>query len=155
VRLVPAIAASLLLLTACGGGDGDAPDRAAQLLANLPSCDRVPLDESAEIAADVDGLYLPETARVTSVTEQGPLTTVSGTIRMSPLEIRHQYESRHDVDLLRVEDEVFEAEILMRADGHRMYLMASALCADGSALTAIVGPDSDEAGLPEFQSDLP
>lgn len=151
--------ASVLLLAACAGGDGGdgevATDRAAQLLANLPDCDRVPLDESPEIAAEVTGLYLPEDARVTSVTEQGPLTTVSGTIRMSPLDIRDQYESRDDLDLLRVEDEVFETEVLVRAGGHRMYLMASALCADGSALTAIVGPDSDEAGLPEFQSDQP
>lgn len=148
--------ATVLLLAACGSGDGEvATDRPAQLLANLPDCDRVPLDESPEIAADVAGLYLPEDARVTSVTEQGPLTTVSGTIRMSPLDIRDQYESRDDLDLLRIEDEVFETEVLVRAGGHRMYLMASALCADGSALTAIVGPDSDEAGLPEFQSDLP
>jgi hypothetical protein len=145
--------ASVSLLAACGGEV--ATDRPAQMLANLPDCDRVPLDESPEIAAEVAGLYLPEDARVTSVTEQGPLTTVSGTIRMSPLDIRDQYESRDDLDLLRVEDEVFETEVLVRAGGHRMYLMASALCADGSALTAIVGPDSDEAGLPEFQSDVP
>jgi hypothetical protein len=34
-----------------------------------------------------------------------------------------------------------------------MYLLAMALCADGTAISAMIGPDSEDAGLPEFQSD--
>ncbi|HEX5540407.1 MAG TPA: hypothetical protein VFX60_02400 [Micromonospora sp.] len=151
---VLALVVAVPLLGACGGGTAshEPADRAQAMLANLPSCDRVPLDEEAEVAADVTGLVLPDGARVTSVLEQGALTTVEATIRMTPLDVRAHYEERADVDLLRVEDEIFEAEVLLRAQERRMYLRAAALCADGTALTAVVGRDSEDAGLPEFRS---
>jgi hypothetical protein len=153
----PAIAAVILsaVLVACGGGANSAgsSDPDAEMLVNLPDCDRVPMDEEPEVLADIDGLVLPDGARVTSVREQGPLISVEGSIRMTPLELRADYETRGDVDLLRIEDETFEAEVLLRADGRRMYLLAMALCADGTALSAMIGPDSEDAGLPEFQSD--
>lgn len=146
---------ALPVLAACGGSDDEEPaGRADAMLANLPSCDRVPLDEAPEVTDQVTGLVLPAGARLTSVLEQGAVVSVEGTVRMSPLDIRADYEGRADIDLLRVEDEVFEAEVLARADGHRMYLRATALCADASSLSAMVGPDSDDTGLPEFQSDL-
>lgn len=145
-----------LLVASCGtdsdSGSGQrAGGRGADMLANLPSCDRVPLDADAEVDTPVTGLLLPEDARVTSVVEQGALTTVEATVRMTPLDVRAHYEQRGDIDLLRAEDEVFETEVLMRAQQRRTYLRATALCADGTTLTAVVGPDSDDAGLPEFQ----
>ncbi|PZG02673.1 hypothetical protein [Micromonospora deserti] len=150
---VTALLVAFPLLVACGGTDspaGGGPGR--DMLANLPSCDRVPLDTDPEVRADVPGLALPDGARVTSVVEQGALTTVVATVRMSPLDVRAHYEQRTDIDLLRVEDEIFETEVLARAQDRRMYLRAGALCADGTSLTAMVGPDSDDAGLPEFRS---
>jgi hypothetical protein len=153
---VAVVALSALALAACGG-DGDEPagpgNPGDAMLANLPSCDRVPLDEAPETDDPVRGLMLPDGARVTSVVEQGALVTVEGSIRMTPLDLRADYEGRSDVELLRIEDEVFETEVLLRAGGRRMYLRATALCADGTALMAVVGPDSEDAGLPEFQSD--
>lgn len=153
VRLLVLVVA-VSLLAGCGGSEGaeEPTDPSRAMLANLPSCDRVSLGEDPEVDADVPGLVLPDGARVTSVLEQGVLTTVEGTIRMTPLDVRDHYESRGDIDLLRIEDEVFETEVLLRAQQRRMYLRATALCADGTALTAVVGPDSDDAGLPEFQS---
>lgn len=153
VRLrVFAVAATIPLLVACGGTDApQTTGRGPGMLANLPSCDRVPLDTEPEVDARVTGLVLPDGARVTSVVEQGALTTVEATVRMTPLDVRAHYEGRTDVELLRVEDEVFEAEVLTRAQQRRMYLRAGALCADGTTLTAVVGPDSEDAGLPEFQ----
>jgi hypothetical protein len=147
------LAAAVSVLTACGGTDDPpaSPDRAQGMLANLPSCDRVPLDEGAEVAAEVTGLVLPDGARVTSTVQQGALTTVEATIRLTPLDVRAHYQSRDDVDLLSAEDEIFESEVLLRAQQRRMYLRATALCADGTALTAVVGPDSDDAGLPGFR----
>ncbi|WP_147457361.1 hypothetical protein [Micromonospora sp. CV4] len=148
-----AVVVTVPLLVACGGTDAGQPTgRGPGMLANLPSCDRVPLDADAEVDSQVTGLLLPDGARVTSVVEQGALTTVAATIRMTPLDVRAHYEGRGDIDLLRAEDEVFEAEVLMRAQERRTYLRATALCADGTTLTAVVGPDSDDAGLPEFQS---
>lgn len=154
VRLrVFAVAVTVPLLVACGGTDApQTSGRGPGMLANLPSCDRVPLDAEPEVAAKVTGLVLPDGARVTSVVEQGALTTVEATVRMTPLDVRAHYEGRADIELLRVEDEVFEAEVLTRAQQRRMYLRAGALCADGTTLTAVVGPDSEDAGLPEFQS---
>ncbi|MGS2616220.1 hypothetical protein ACVCAH_17100 [Micromonospora sp. LZ34] len=150
---VSAAVIAVALLAGCGGSEAPAAgDRGRGMLANLPSCDRVPLDADAEVDAEVTGLVLPDGARVTSVVRQGALTTVEGTVRMTPLDVRAHYESRADIELLRAEDEVFEAEVLTRAQQRRMYLRAGALCADGTTLTAVVGPDSDDAGLPEFQS---
>lgn len=155
LRLVFASALAVLLSACGGGGTPEAGgDVGEQMLANLPSCDRVPVDEDPEVEADVAGLVLPEGARVTSVVEQGPLTSISGSVRMTPLELRADYEGRDDVQLVRVEDEVFETEVLLRADGRRMYLLASALCASASDLSVIIGPDTDDSGLPQFQSDL-
>ncbi|MFF5180674.1 hypothetical protein ACFY2Q_21820 [Micromonospora sp. NPDC000316] len=153
LRIFAAVA-MLPLLVACGGTDAgpQATGRGPGMLAKLPSCDRVPLDADAEVDRQVPGLLLPDGARVTSVVEQGALTTVAATIRMTPLDVRAHYEGRGDIDLLRAEDEVFEAEVLMRAQQRRTYLRATALCANGTTLTAVVGPDSEEAGLPEFQS---
>jgi hypothetical protein len=154
VAVLTAIVA--VTLAACGGSGDDPAGQGGPgdaMLANLPSCDRVPLDEAPEMDDPVDGLVLPDGARVTSVVEQGALVSVEGSIRMTPLDLRADYEGRSDVELLRIEDEVFETEVLLRAAGRRMYLRATALCADGTALMAVIGPDSEDAELPEFQSD--
>jgi hypothetical protein len=144
--------AALVALVGCGGTEasGEA-DRGRGLLSNLPSCDRVSLGERAGASADVTGLVLPEGATVTSVVEQNGLTTVEATVRMTPLDVRAFYQNDAAVDVLRAEDEVFESEVLVRAEQRRMYLRATALCADGTALTAVVGPDSEDAGLPEIE----
>ncbi|TDD52338.1 hypothetical protein E1286_09005 [Nonomuraea terrae] len=153
LRMLTVVVTVPLLLAACGGTEAGQPTgRESGMLANLPSCDRVPLDADAEVTADVAGLMLPDGARVTSVVTQGTLTTVEATVRMTPLDVRAHYEHLSDIDLLRAEDEVFEAEVLMRAQQRRTYLRATAVCADATTLTAVVGPDSDDAGLPEFQS---
>ncbi|MEV6692837.1 hypothetical protein AB0M35_15330 [Micromonospora sp. NPDC051196] len=151
LRVLAATVVVLPLLAACGDGSTSPTGGGRDLLANLPSCDRVPMDDP-EVEADVPGLALPEGSRVTAVVQQGVLTTVEATLRMSPLDVRAHYEQRTDLDVLRVEDEVFETEVLARTEARRMYLRASALCADGSSLTVVVGPDSEDAGLPEFRS---
>ncbi|MEW2385687.1 hypothetical protein AB0873_26845 [Micromonospora sp. NPDC047707] len=151
LRALGAVAV-LAVLAGCGGTAEAPAGGNRDLLANLPSCDRVPLDQEPEVAADVPGLVLPDGARVTSVVVQGALTSVEATVRMSPLDVRAHYEQRTDVDLLRIEDEIFETEVLARARDRRMYLRATALCADGTTLTAMVAPDSDDAGLPEFRT---
>ncbi|MGC5028458.1 hypothetical protein [Micromonospora sp. DT229] len=151
LRVLAATVVVLPLLAACGDGSAASTGGGRDLLANLPSCDRVPMDDP-EVEAEVPGLALPEGSRVTAVVQQGVLTTVEATLRMSPLDVRAHYEQRTDIDVLRVEDEIFETEVLARTQARRMYLRASALCADGSSLTVVVGPDSEDAGLPEFRS---
>ncbi len=152
IRAIVAAVVVLPLLAACGDGTRAPTGSPRDMLANLPSCDRVPLDQEPEVSADVPGLVLPDGARVTGVIEQGVLTTVEATVRMSPLDVRAHYEQRTDINLLRVEDEIFETEVLARAQDRRMYLRAGALCADATTLTVMVGPDSEDAGLPEFRS---
>jgi hypothetical protein len=146
-------------LVACGGpaaaGGDAAADPDAAMLAALPDCDRVPLDADPEVTLDDPGLArpLPPGSRVTSVLAQGPLTMVEGTVEATPLEIRADFETRDDLEVLRIEDEVFETEVLTRADGHRAYVIAIALCDQASAVSVMIGPDSEETDLPEFRSE--
>ncbi|MEV6814972.1 hypothetical protein, partial [Micromonospora sp. NPDC051296] len=64
-RALVAAVAVLPLLAACGGGTPAATGGPRDMLANLPSCDRVPLDQDPEVTADVPGLMLPDGARCT------------------------------------------------------------------------------------------
>ena len=134
------------LLAACA--PSSPPDQGAAALAALPACDDPPA--AAAAAAEVPGLVLPEHAIVTDIASQGPLTQVSGYVAMTPLEVRAWYEDDpgEGVRLLSVEDEVFEAELLLSDQDRRMYLRALALCADGSGLEATVAPAGDADALP-------
>lgn len=133
--------ALVLLAAGCGAAGADAP-RAPALA--LPPCEAAP----PTVAADVPGLVLPAGARVTSVTPQPPLTSVTAWVGRTPLEVRAQLEGRHDLQLLHVEDEVFEAEALLSDGAHRTYLRARAACATGSSVLAAVAPEAEASALP-------
>lgn len=94
------------------------------------------------------GLVLPDEAVVTDVMPEGPLTQVSGYVAMTPLDVRAWYEADPGIDLVTVEDEVFESELLVASGDRRMYLKALALCDRGSALEATVAPAGEDEALP-------
>lgn len=120
----------------------------------LPPCDERPAP-SGDPA--VPGLVVPDETIITDVTPQPPVTSVRGYLEMTPVQVRAHYAERDDVDVLHIEDEVFEAEILLASGAHRLYVKAMASCAEGSHLLAIVAPDVDADGLPvpEGQPDMP
>lgn len=140
-----AVVAALLLLAACGEADEPFDLDSTEPLAALPPCESPP---AAADAAPVDGLVVPAGTVVTGVAPQGPLVSVQGYIPMTPIQIRMDYGERADVELLVLEDEVYEAEVLLASGAHRMYMKASARCEQGSSFSAVVAPEVDAEGLP-------
>jgi hypothetical protein len=107
-----------------------------------------PLPTAAEGVEVPDGVQLPEGAVVTDVLEQGPLTSVTAEVRRTPVEVRVEFEARDDLELIVVEDEVWESELLVSDGAHRTYVKTAALCATGSAVSAVVGAESAAGALP-------
>ncbi|MEO2104614.1 MAG: hypothetical protein ABGZ36_03120, partial [Actinomycetota bacterium] len=149
-RTLRRLGAGLLFVIFAAGCGGGATDPAAAALAALPACDEAA--EHLPAPSDVAGLVLPEGSRVTEVTRGGPVVTVSAEVSRTPVDVRNEYHDRDDLEVLSAEDETFESEVLVRVGDHRMYLRAVALCAQGSGLTAVIGPDSDDTTLPELRT---
>jgi hypothetical protein len=123
----------LLLAGGCGGAaeTGFDPNQpAVGPLTALGDCG--PLPEPAADVAVPAGAVLPDGAVVTSATPQDPLVTLTAEVHATPVEIRVAFEARDDVELIVVEDEVWESEILLSDGTHRTYLRSSAICATGS-----------------------
>lgn len=152
------LAVLVVLLGSCSGGDEQpappataastapadspaVPQEEGGPLSGLPPCSAPPA--AAASADEVDGLLLPAGSVVTSVTENGPLVTVQGYVQQTPITIRRFYQERPGLELYEIEDEVFEAETLYGSGDFRTYLKASASCAEGSTLLAVVGPAGD------------
>lgn len=134
---------ALAFATACGAdappASGDGP------YAGFPPCDKAPA--AAADSPAVRGLVLPAGATVQSTTATGPLTTVTAYVAATPLAVRSELTSRDGVEVLHAEDEVFEAELLLAADGRRSLVKAVAVCDAASRIVAVVGPEGGE-GLP-------
>lgn len=137
-----ATAVTVLALTACGGAQipagGDDP------YAGFPPCGAAPA--AAEPGERVKGLVIPDAAAVQSTVVTGPLTTVSAYVAATPLAIRDELSRRSGVEVLHAEDEVFEAELLLAAEGRRSLVKAVSVCDAASSIVAVVSPDG--AGLP-------
>lgn len=109
-------------------------------LVALPDC--APLPEPGQLD-DVDGLELPAGAVVTAVQHQDPIVTVTAVVPATPVSIRLAYEADADLEVLRSEDEVFEAELLVSNGTHRTALRATATCRDNAVVHAVVAPEPD------------
>lgn len=135
-----------MLLGGCAGGAAQSRDGGATgAVTALPACDQPPAPSSDEA---VPGLVVPQEAVITEVTPQAPVTTVRAYLPMTPVQVREHYAQRDDVDLLAIEDEVFEAEVLLDSGEHRVFVRAMAVCAEGSSLLAIVAPAAARESLP-------
>ena len=95
-----------------------------------------------------EGAILPRSALVTRVRERGPTLRVSGYIPLRPVALRRHYESRGDLEVLQIEDEIIEAEALLTDRKFRTYIKATAVCESGSSFTAIVAAELDAAEVP-------
>lgn len=141
-----AVVVALALLGGCASDAAQSRDRGtAGAVTALPACDQPPAPSGHEA---IPGLVLPEEAVITEVSAQGPVTTVRAYLPMTPVQVREHYAHRDDVDLLSIEDEVFEAEVLLDSGEHRVFLRAMTLCAEGSSLLAIVAPAAVGGELP-------
>ena len=152
MRQVLAGVAAVLLVAACG--DASAPAAAPTAPADpfmteafnaLPDCGPTP---PAADDTDAPGLYLPDEAIVTQVKDNGPLTQVTGYVALTPIEMRVHYQERTDLDVIQVEDEGYEAEVLVSDGEHRLFVKAQALCSRGSNFVAVIAPEDDAAAVP-------
>lgn len=134
---------ALVLATGCGGGEATPPG--SDPYAGFPPCGDAP--EASANTEPVRGLVLPAEATVQATSTAGPLITVNAYVHATPLAIRSELSSTQGVEVLHAEDEVFEAELLLAADGRRSLVKAVAVCDEASRIVAVVGPEGGE-GLP-------
>ena len=168
MRSLPLSAAlcSILLCCSCTGGQSSAsgetadepssgasssgvatpePVESGGPLTQLEACNPVP--EGVE--DEVEGLVLPPTAVLTKVEQQGGLIRVDAYVEQTPIEVRMFYGQAPDLEIIEIEDEVFEAEVLFGSGDFRSYVKALAVCERGSTLIAFVGP-GDSGELPSL-----
>ena len=109
-------------------------------LEGLGPCEADPPEATAQ-PGDVQGLHLPPDARVTSVTENGPITQVEGWVPLTPIGIRADYARRGDLEVLNVEDEIWESESLVSDGQHRLFVKAQGICRTESVFVALISPE--------------
>lgn len=122
-----------------GGPDAGAPDA----VAGVAACDEQ--ETGAVTIEPPGGLPLPEGARVTSASTDGPVTTVTAYAEGTPVRLRQELEALPSVEVLSAEDEGFEAELLLDVDDARVYVRVSAICASGSDVLLVRAPASSAA----------
>lgn len=163
MRAAVAVLASLVLVAGCAASEpvaaGDSPSSqvsppvpvpsgmAVELLqpiADLPSCPPPPdgVDER------VPGLYLPAQATIVEVDADGPLTEVTGYVALTPVQLRAWFQTRDELEVIQVEDEVRESEALLYDGRYRLFVQALALCDQGSRFTAVVARGADADAVP-------
>ncbi|GEA87536.1 hypothetical protein [Cellulomonas cellasea] len=138
---------ALVLLAGCAGGGVTAPRAAGPPvpLDSLPAC-RPPAvpDEPVEVDGSPE---LPEGGYLTVVESDGPLVVANGFVPLDPVAVRAHYEGvAATVDgweLVTAEDEAVEAEVLLRSPEHRFFVVAQAVCPQGSALYLRVITESE------------
>ena len=150
-----------LLTTACTSTPTFDPNQPATgPLVALPDCEDSPVASAAGADGGTgdeqgpdgitlpDGIALPEGTVPSQAVPQGPITTVTGYVPVTPVNVRLGFEAREDLEAIIIEDEVFEAEVLVSDATHRTYVKATAICATGSTVTAMVAAELDAQGLP-------
>jgi hypothetical protein len=112
-------------------------------LKNLPPC-----EEFGPGRKPVEGLVVPESAVIKGVATRGPTRNVRGFIPLTPVQIRKYYEERSDLEILAIEDEIYEAEALVTSRGFRTFIKAEAICDRGSRFIAVVASELEAGQVP-------
>jgi len=149
-RVVAALALALVGCTADGEPAGLNPTGPTErsstpAISGLPPCESEP---PAAEDTEVPGLVVPDGAVVTTVTPQDPLTRVDGYVAMTPVEVRAYYQQLDDLQIILIEDEVYEAEVLLSDGEYRSYVKALAQCAQASRFLVVVAPEGEGVTLP-------
>jgi hypothetical protein len=144
----------VFLAAACTAGGGDAVDAADGEPSGAPvdpnalyegfvECETLP--DPIEFDAPEE-VIIPEGMVVTGYSEVGPLVQLTGFIDATPVDLRDVYAE--DAQLVYIEDEGFEAEILIDAGEYRTFLKASIRCRTGSVMAVIGAPNDETDSLP-------
>ena len=158
--------AAIALLSACGDPAPRFPVRTAgpaptgidpALLGPLTALGPCPPPPAAlSPPPDASAAVLPDEAVVTGVEESGPLTTFTGVVALSPVQLRVHYQRDEPaVVVLSAEDEVRESEVLFTGGDQRIYVKAQAICEAASQFLAIVTDDSAASALPTLPNATP
>lgn len=155
------LVALLALATGCGGQGSGAPGDIAAggapvvgatttedpnaLYADFPECEPLPAPTPHE---SVPGAVELDDAWIESVSRTGVLTTITGLVEATPVDLRDDFADRDDVEVIYVEDEGYETEILLDDGEHRTYLKATIRCRTGSVVAQIVAPAGGDELLP-------
>lgn len=138
-----ALLAAVVLLGACSAAVSPGPIASAAPV-GLPPCASPPAAVAHE---PVEGLTLPDSAVVSDVEAAGPITQARGYLPLTPVEVR-QYYAGAGLTILLIEDEVYEAEILLADGPNRLFVKAQAVCDRGSQFVAVVGPQDAADAIP-------
>lgn len=148
------LAALLLLLTACGPAGSVTPRATFDLDGPLTGYGPCATPAEAPVALPPQ-LVLPDSAVVAAQRVEGPLTEVSGFVPLTPVQVRRDYEARHDVGIISIEDEIIEAEILVEVDGYRTFIKATVACDAGSEFEAVGAANVAASAIPTPSRDRP
>lgn len=145
----PQVTLALLavVLSGCDGAGSSFDASATGPLSALPTCTSPPppLDVQPRL---LEGAELPRDAVLTSAVDQDPIVHLTAYVERTPVQVRREYEVRRGLELIVIEDEVFEAELLVSNGTHRTYLRVGASCATGSTVLAVVAPELEADALP-------
>ncbi len=170
--MVGTLLAAAVLATACGGGSDPADTSAADTAADTAAesgagtasdspfvltdqtnelyegfIDCEPLPDGIDETPPAD-MVLPDGMVITELSEVGPLVSATGFIDATPIDLRDAFVQRDDVEVVHLEDEGFEAEILIDGGSSRTYIKASIRCRTGSVVQVLLGPDDEAQALP-------
>lgn len=120
-------------------------DNTNALYDGFVDCD--PLPEPIEEAPPAE-MVVPEGMVITRLSEVGPLISADGFIDATPIDLRDDFSSRDDVELVYLEDEGFEAELLVDSGAWRTFIRASIRCRTGSIIQVLLGPGEQADALP-------
>lgn len=105
-------------------------------LEDLPPC-RPPTEPDEPVAVP-GSPALPEGGYLTVAEQEGPLVVANGFVPLDPVAVRAYYEGLAEDgagwELVTAEDETVEAEVLLRSGEHRFFVVAQAVCPQGSSL---------------------
>jgi hypothetical protein len=148
VRLaLPAVLA--VVLSACGGGDADAPADlpvAAESPTPVASGEPIPLGCEHVVPqpqiATPRGLIVPRDVRVIAGSrrkrpDDPRITVVEGYVERVPSQLVKAFQGQKGVKILFTEDEEFEAELLVSDGKHRAFWKVVRACLAASRFTAL------------------
>lgn len=150
----------VLLLPACGGGDGaSSPTPAAQPtdgqptehsslllqpMGALPSCGPPPRPGDV---GEVEGLVVPEGTVLQQRDDAERLIQVMGYVPLTPVQTLAAYQQL-PVDVLLREHEQSESELVYETGSHRAFVKAQVRCATGSSFVAVIAEIDDAEAVP-------
>ena len=125
-------------------GCGDAFGTATQ----LPDCGKPP---SPSAAAPPPGAVLPDTARMTAVRSDPPLTQLNAYVEQSPQQVREWVAAQTGLEILESSPDGREIQLLVSDGRYNTWMSVRAICDGASVLAEVIAGADSQAELPPVQ----